>query len=125
MKPTEDQIRQWARFDSADLTPEGLWRRIAHAAYVAGADAELEACCQHIRNHQWGFVRNPNRTLTHRAVDLLWARRPESRPKPPSLKQQALEQLDEIQAEFLVSHGGDLVCDTIRRALEALPDDTL
>lgn len=45
------------------------------------------------------------------------------RPKPPSLKEQALEQLDGIATVFLVSHGGNLVCDTVRRALEALPDN--
>jgi hypothetical protein len=38
------------------------------------------------------------------------------------LKEQALEQLDGIAAVFRMTHGGDLVCDTIRRALEALPE---
>jgi hypothetical protein len=32
-------------------------------------------------------------------------------------------ELDGIAAVFRMSHGGDLVCDKIRRALEALPDD--
>jgi len=45
------------------------------------------------------------------------------RPKPPSRKEQALEQLDGIAAVFRMSHGGDLVCDKILSALEALPDD--
>ena len=44
-------------------------------------------------------------------------------PKPPNLKEQALEQLDGIAAVFRMSHGGDIVCDKIRRALEALPND--
>jgi hypothetical protein len=44
-------------------------------------------------------------------------------PKPPSLKEQALEQLDGIAAVFRMSYGGDIVCDKIRRALEALPND--
>jgi len=45
------------------------------------------------------------------------------KPKPPSLKEQALEQLDGIAAVFRMSHGGDIVCDKIRRALNQLPDN--
>ena len=41
-------------------------------------------------------------------------------PTPPSLKEQALKQLDEISNCFRVSHGGPIVCDKIRKALEAL-----
>jgi hypothetical protein len=44
------------------------------------------------------------------------------RPKPPSLKDQALEQLDQISTCFRISHGGPIVCDKILRALEALPN---
>jgi len=38
------------------------------------------------------------------------------------LKEQAMEELDGIAAVFRMSHGGDLVCDKIRRALEALDE---
>jgi len=41
------------------------------------------------------------------------------RPKPPSLKQQALKALDHILNNSSTDLGGN----TIRRALEALPDD--
>jgi hypothetical protein len=58
-------------------------------------------------------------TLNIRGVDYI---RNARRPKPPSLKEQALEQLDGIAAVFRMSHGGDIVCDKIRRALEALDD---
>ena len=44
------------------------------------------------------------------------------RPKPPNLKEEALKQLDEISACFRVTHMSDIVCDKIRRALEALDD---
>lgn len=54
------------------------------------ADQELEACCDHIRDYQWGFVDRPDGTKMHRAVDLQLARRP----KPPSLAELALEALD-------------------------------
>ena len=74
-------------------------------AFAAGADQEFEACCAEV---SW-FT-----------ADKLRASR---RPKPPSLKEQALEQLDEISTCFRISHGGPIVCDKIRRALEALPND--
>jgi hypothetical protein len=77
-------------------------------AFRVGADQELEACCEWVKSKQ-----------TYWAHDELRAAR---RPKPPSLKKQALEQLDGIAAVFRMSHGGDLVCDTIRRAIEALPE---
>jgi len=82
---------------------------LINRAYSAGADQELEACVN------W-LIENQNPRWAH----VLQAAR---RPKPSSLKEQALEQLDGIAAVFLMTHGGNLVCDTIRRALEALPDD--
>lgn len=112
MKPTEDQIREWARFDlGAGLTPEGLWHRIACAAYAAGADAELEACVEWVQDYA-------------ECGDSLRAAR---RPKPPSLKQQALDELT-AWAEMRNGPGESLLCDglsvaIIRRALEALPND--
>ena len=45
------------------------------------------------------------------------------RPKSPSLKEQALEQLKSLEVAFLVTHGGDAKTENIRRALEALPND--
>ena len=72
------------------------------AAYRAGADQELEACCAEV---SW-FT-----------ADKLRAAR---RPKPPSLKEQALKALDHICVNH--SKATDHEC-TIRRALEALPND--
>jgi hypothetical protein len=75
-------------------------------AYQAGADQELEACCEWLENQpQW-------------MEDLHAARRP----KPPSLKQQALDQLREVNAMLqFQTTGGET--SAIRRALEALPND--
>jgi hypothetical protein len=87
-------------------------RRLQEVATQAarwGADQELEACCEWLQDPDLNVD-----TYKLRAI---------RRPKPPSLKEQALEQLDGIAAVFRMSHGGNLVCDTIRRALEALPDD--
>jgi hypothetical protein len=81
---------------------------VADKAAQWGADQELEALLV------WLRVKGFNNL----ASDLLAARRP----KPQSLKEQALEQLDEISTCFRVTHMGDIVCDKIRRALEALND---
>ena len=84
------------------ITPSRL-KNVARQAFQAGADQELEACCEWLSGcgcESYGR-------------ELRAARRPE----PPSLVQRALH--------ILGTHG-NLSCaehDTIRRALEALPDD--
>jgi len=84
-----------------------------------GAAQELEACCDHIRDYQWGFVDRPDGTKMHRAVDLELARRP----KPLSLKEEARQALGRFNAN---AHGtADQVqndFDLLRRAVEALND---
>lgn len=111
--PPPELVRQWESKAREGLrhhygdTYECFYNDIATQAARWGADQELEACCEVLR--QKGVP----------AWSLLRAAR---RPKPPSLKQQALEQLNGIEACFRVSHGGDLIADTIRRALEQLDD---
>jgi hypothetical protein len=75
---------------------------IANEAAQWGADQELEACCEWLTK----------RTTSRADADQLRAAR---RPKPPSLKEQALADLD-----TLVGRGRS--SDTIRRALEQLDD---
>ena len=65
-----------------------------------GADQELEECVNYIDNNMSG-----NKAREFRAI---------RRPKPPSLKEQALAAVAELE--------GFKGVDTIRRALEALPD---
>jgi hypothetical protein len=79
-----------------------------------GADQELDACCQYINEARW--FGNP----THRN-DPLVELRAARRPKPPTLKEQALEALREAEASghLYVNNRSD----TIRKALEALPND--
>ena len=79
------------------------------AAYRAGADAELEACCEHLKR-TWA----PSAT-----IDNLRTNR---RPKPPSLAEQALEQLNGIGILVKAAYGGDLIDDHIRAALERLQE---
>ena len=70
-----------------------------------GADQELEACVNYIDNNMSG-----NKAREFRAI---------RRPKPPSLKEQALEVVTGLEKRW------DLQCDLtlLRRALEALPND--
>jgi hypothetical protein len=72
-----------------------------------GADQELEACLANIHT-MYGKDK----------ADWLRAMR---RPKPPSLKKQALLQLDTLNAD-LAMHGRGCDLSQIRRALEALPE---
>jgi hypothetical protein len=86
--------------------------RAIEKAYQAGADQELEACADWLanaRNHTLSW-----NEATNYSANLRTARRP----KPPSLKEQALEALDRMDQlpTFQDMH-------TIRRALEALPND--
>ena len=112
--PPPELLRQWCLHSSEHETYEQFWRHIATQAAQWGADQELEACCEHMRDHQWGFVERPDGTMIHRAVYLQQSRRP----KPPTLKEQALEALEHI----LHNSSTELGAETIRRALEALDD---
>lgn len=85
---------------------------IARAAYAAGADAELEACCDAI------YVREGQPLCGGTAEWLRTTRRP----KPPSLKQQALDELETLRGDAN-SMGMGFDAPAIRRALEQLPDD--
>ena len=70
-----------------------------------GADQELEACCEWmVRNYNYPEAGNPLRAAR--------------RPKPPSLKEQALEVVTGLEKRW------DLQCDLalLRRALEQLND---
>jgi hypothetical protein len=82
-------------------------KHIATQAARSGADQELEACCE--------WVRSMFRGHPTWADELRAARRP----KPPSLKEQALEALKDIECEHVIG----VTTSTIRRALEALPND--
>ena len=115
--PPPELVRQWipAGWDCSPNTFTTLLMRIADNAALwshdhckskikAAADQELEACCEWIPK------------LTPWDAEQLRAAR---RPKPPSLKEQALKALTAIEGDF--NTVGDRA-DTIRRALEALDD---
>ena len=110
--PPPELVQQWGH--DADLSDvphnDEHWEYEQHIATRAarwGAEQELEACCEWLdRNNQWAQV----------DIDEL---RDARRPKPPTLKEQALESVRRFES------GQDLMgdLDTIRRALEALPND--
>jgi hypothetical protein len=100
--PSDELIGEW--IDTDEGGPNVI-SRIATCAAQWGADQELEACCEWFQSNGY-----------HEFLpDKLRAAR---RPKPPSLKGQALEAL----AHILNNSSTQLGADTIRRALEQLPD---
>jgi hypothetical protein len=77
-----------------------------------GSDQELEACREVV--NRWIGPWHPGIKLPDRL-------RAARRPKPPSLKEQALLQLDTLKAD-LTMHGRGCDLSQIRRALEQLND---
>ena len=76
---------------------------IATQAARWGADQELEACCDWLIEHGYDIA----------SPELRASRRP----KPPTLKEQALDELASAERLYPADWS------TIRRALEALPND--
>jgi hypothetical protein len=89
--------------------------RAIEAAFQSGADQELEACCKMLYD-RYDRVRHATGFPGSDMSDWLRAAR---RPKPLSLKEQALKALDHILNNSSTDLGGN----TIRRALEQLPDN--
>jgi hypothetical protein len=107
--PPPELVQQWY----LDATGPLYEKEIATRAAQWGADQELEACCE------WVAVESITAATELRA----WRR-----PKPPSLKEQALAALGEMSIEPCLINGVDANAavrakyNTIRRALEALPE---
>jgi hypothetical protein len=107
--PPPDKIHNWLQLEKVDCT---LGQIITIAAQW-GADQELEACGRWIEDQ---LCMSPDAR-----ADVVTKLNGSRRPKPPSLKEQALEQLGCIQAD-LNKFGMGISTDTIRRAIEALPE---
>ena len=105
--PPPELVQQWlGEFFGCTVSGElsDSERFLAARAAQWGADQELEACCEWLDREGWS---GESRQL-----------RAARRPKPPSLKEQALEAL----AHVLNNSSTQLGADTIRRALEQLDD---
>jgi len=105
---TEDQLGKRMYMISLN---EAKFREIISKASQYGADRELEACCETLDmvngSEYWSQVLRSGR-----------------RPKPPSLKEQALEALQFVDEKLdLPLHNHCNAIHTIRAALEALPND--
>jgi hypothetical protein len=112
---SDEQVGEWLIDDGYPWDPSELavitittnrLKNVARQAAQWGADVELEACCE------W-FVQDWTDIET---ADKLRAAR---RPKPPSLKEQALEIIKRGEDDWQPLPED---WDTIRRALEALPE---
>ena len=112
MQPSAEQFGEWL----AEACRQWLGGQrkviagiVARLAYAAGADEELEECIAWFDRHIPGY---------EMVADKLRAAR---RPKPPSLKQQALKLVTDYRVPFYRYSAEQT--ETIRRALELIPDD--
>ena len=99
--PPPELVQQWVD----QLLPQGSMKAFNVAAQW-GANQELEACCEWL--------------MTNRQVLAASALGAARRPKPPSLKLQALNDLNAAYNEDAID---DTTYCNIRRALEAMNDD--
>ena len=102
INPPDELLDQWCITGKS-----GNLHNALTLAYRAGADQELEASLEWLV--QEAYIDAPCRLRAAR------------RPKPPSLKEQALLQLDTLNADLAI-HGRGCDLSQIRRALEALDD---
>ena len=107
--PPDHLLRKW---ESLIIDEEQNVDVVLYEAFQAGADQELEACCEWFLKEGW----NPEHPTNLRAA---------RRPKPPSLKEQALQAAQRFYANGHEDCNDEEVkddFDIIRRALESLPD---
>ena len=107
--PPTELVEQW-QDESPEIQIADHVQYLMTRAAQWGADQELEACLWHL-----GSTRCNQIVITNL--------RDARRPKPPSLKEQALKALERQSTRSVPSLASTNDCDTIRLALEALPND--
>ena len=110
ISPSSKLIAQW--MNQAEQWEGAYEHDIAVQAARWGADQELEACCEWFLSEGW-HPDHPNKLRSNR------------RPKPLSLKEQALQALENADGADYPVVTTILATDQhslIRRALESLPD---
>ncbi len=117
LTPPPELVEQWIAASSSGEMHFAV-DDLATLATAWGADTELDACCEYL------YERLKLTTVARIAQELRAARRP----KPPSLKEQALALLDPSNTYGSVTRDEEYrisvtKAEIIRRALEALPDD--
>ena len=99
----------WGPLEQTSITiTTNRLQNVATRATQWGSDQELDACCEWL----------DEKTIINGSTALRMARRP----KPPSIKDQALEELEQLRGDAN-SMGMGFDTPAIRRALEALPND--
>ncbi len=111
--PPTELMQAWAAF----VEKYGIADVFTTAAQW-GADQELEACCKAICNSATDFSAAAFLEVQRRSDSLRAARRP----KPPSLKEQALADFDWLIGRTLGRPEFDKRSERIRQALEQLDD---
>ena len=110
--PPPELVLQWLE-DAPEDGELGISKHIATQAAQWGADCELEACCdwfqEFYKTESW---------VKHDLKHFRAARRP----KPSSLKEQALQALAHLENGAHCSMDTTESAHYIRRALESLPD---
>ena len=112
--PPEEVVQQWRhqwKCAPQDCMPD-LQHYITTQAAQWGADQELDACCEVLNKSPYGAS-----LAVNGVIEQLRAAR---RPKPLSLKEQALAALNVIEDKMLGPTTEEIL---IRKALEALPND--
>jgi hypothetical protein len=107
--PPPELVQQWEEqfLERPTINGCSIQSYIAAKASQWGANQELEACCEWlVRNYNYPEAGNPLRAAR--------------RPNPPSLKEQALHELVDAYDKDKID---DTTYDTIRAALDALPND--
>jgi len=104
--PPPELVWEWTSLANEEDGDE-VWISITTQAARWGSDQELEACCALLlQEGAWPW---PEEVARLRAA---------RRPKPPTLKEQALHELGDAYDKGKID---DTTFDTIKRALEALP----
>jgi hypothetical protein len=105
LTPPPELVREWQREANHN---EAMFPQVATLAAQWGADCELDACCEwmKLKGHE------------HEHAELRAARRP----NPPSLKEEASAAFEQIVRCCGDFNYFEKEVDTIRRALEALPE---
>ena len=113
LTPPPELLDQWCM----DATLRN-WRDIATQAAQWGADQELQACCEWLEKDLDAYE-----LVGLRAVYLDHNLHAARRPRPPSLKEQALEALGRFSANsHTTAHQMQNDFDLFRRALQSLDD---
>jgi predicted HD phosphohydrolase len=109
--PPQELVQEWVdTYFGGKISQSNFHVDLATRAAQWGADCELDACCDAL---------NDINDSRYWSGQLRAARRP----KPPSLKEQALEALERQCLRSISPLVSTSDLDTIRRALEALPND--